>query len=186
MFFIAPTQKRWQNQGVNTILPPEIYCIECGKKFQPDSNRSYLCSVQCKESRQTKVVSYSHRLVACEKIQHASTSPKKEKYCERCGTLFTSTRIHGFCSEECRKLTYKERKARNHQMKYKSTFLRKSDTVSMRDAYDNFKPLSEQVKDRFKEAQGDHGKLDAASASNIHVNGTGPGSGKIRPNMKRK
>lgn len=81
----------------------ERYCKQCGKKFNPERKDNIFCSIQCRKEY--------HNILQFERNRNVFRAyTLKGKICKQCGKPIEGDRQGKkvFCSEECRKIFYKE------------------------------------------------------------------------------
>lgn len=157
---------------------PMKACKICHKAFLDTSVKQSrkMCSPECVEENTRRLRDKFN------KKNYKGSREIKERVCVDCGIIFTGS------SSNCgRKVCLPAQVKRRQFMVKSSTLWKEPDSVRLRDAYENLKPVSEQVNDRFKEAQNLHGKESAVDRMEaLLAHGKPSTRHKVMPGRKRK
>lgn len=153
-------------------------CKICHKDFLDTSLRKNrkTCSPECVEENKRRFNDVFN------KKNCKGSRETRERICVDCGIIFTGTKSN--CG---RKVCIPARIKRKLEIEKSSTLWNEPDSVRLRDAYENFKTVSEQVQDRFKEAQNLHGKESPVERMEAMLAHGKPSTRhKVMPGRKRK
>lgn len=155
-------------------------CKVCGEEinFTVRHGLSKTCSDECSKKNETDMSRQWRKIHSPKYVPVKAT----EKACQECGVLFIGLGL--YCK---RKVCTRDRKTKVTRSLFKTVRMTSDMVNSLRDAYENFKPVSEQVQDRFKEAQNLHGKESPVERMEAMLAHGKPSTRhKVMPGRKRK